>query len=294
MGLLYVIAWRDELGIKGRLDEWIEKLLLSLHKYNVLVFLEETTERSGDTLQEVLRKRQLQPENGLLLAASDGLIDQADKLGLATIGFLNPAFPGQNYEKAQILVEGFEEVDFYFLERIYDRKHKIPWRVIDTKRCYLREMTLNDLDDLYALYAGHGMTKFIEPLYEDRQEEAAYMKAYIDHQYYYFGYGMWLVMEQESGRLIGRAGLDNREIHGKVELEMGYAIAYEWQKKGYGFEVCTAILAYAKDFLEFKRVNCFVDQENTASIRLLLKLGFSEMEEMEIGGKKMLRYVFEF
>lgn len=291
MDFLYVIAWSDELETKGHLDCFIEKLLLSLHNYNIRVFLEETKEKTKDTLKQVLKEKQLQPENGLLLAASDLLLAQADCLGLATVGFLNPKFPGQTYEKAQILVEGFEEVDFYFLERIYNRKHKIPWRVIDTKRCYLREMTMEDLEDLYTLYEGEGMTTYLEPLYEDRNEEAAYMKAYIDHQYYYYGYGMWLVMERESGRLIGRAGLDNHEFHGKIELEMGYAIDEKLRRQGYGFEVCEAILTYAAEFLEFERVNCLVDKENTASIKLLLKLGFSWMEEVNTDGKKMQRYV---
>ena len=291
MGFLYVIAWKNELEIEGKVDIWIKQLLSDLYKYNIKVFFEQTGEKRADIVKQVLKEYRLKPEDGLLIAASDNLLQQAEETGLATIGFFNPEWKNQTYEKAQILVEGFEEVDFYFLERIYNRKHHIPWRVIDTKRCYLREMTMDDLGDLYTLYAGDGMTKFIEPLYEDREVEASYMKAYIDNQYYYFGYGMWLVIERETNTLIGRAGLDNREIHGKIELEMGYAIASEKQRQGYGFEVCSSILLFAKEFLEFERVNCFVEKENTASVGLLQKLGFSWIEEMEAGGKKMQRYI---
>lgn len=291
MGFLYVIAWKSELETGGKVDSWIEELLSGLHKYNIRVFVEKNKEKGKDIVKQALKEHGLKPEDGLLLAASDNLLQQAEETGLATIGFLNPEWKNQTYRKAQILVEGFEEVDFYFLERIYNRKHHIPWRVIDTKRCYLREMTMDDLDDLYALYAGEGMIEFMEPLYEDREEEAAYTKAYIDNQYYYYGYGMWLVIDRETNKLIGRAGLDNHEIHGKIELEMGYAIAKEKQRQGYGFEVCSAILTFAKEFLEFERVNCLVEKENEASIRLLQKLEFSRIEEMNLDGKKMQRYV---
>ncbi len=57
----------------------------------------------------------------------------------------------------------------FFLERIYQRKHGIPWRVIETERTYLREMTVEDVDALYEIYAQEGMTDFIEPLCEKRR-----------------------------------------------------------------------------------------------------------------------------
>ena len=151
MGFLYVIAWKSELETGGKVDSWIEELLSGLHKYNIRVFVEKNKEKGKDIVKQALKEHGLKPEDGLLLAASDNLLQQAEETGLATIGFLNPEWKNQTYRKAQILVEGFEEVDFYFLERIYKRKHHIPWRVIDTKRCYLREMTMDDLDDLYEI-----------------------------------------------------------------------------------------------------------------------------------------------
>lgn len=294
MNFRFVIAWEQELFVNGKMDAAIEKLLKGLHKYGVEAFLIPEDYRGKEELAQILEENGLKPEEGLFLASTDAALAQAEKVPIAAIGFCNPDFPGESCQAAQILVEGFEEVDFYFLERIYNRKHQIPWRVIDTERCYLREMTMEDLDALYELYAGKDMTKYMEPLYADRKEEEAYTRAYIDNQYYYYGYGMWLVMERENNRLLGRAGLDNHEIHGQIELEMGYAIAYEKQRQGFGTEVCQAVIRYAKEFLEFRRMNCFVQKENEPSIHLLRKLGFSWEEEMDIDGKKMQRYILEF
>ncbi len=294
MALKFVIAWEEELKKEGNVDLELSGLLDGLHKYGAEAFLIPADYAGEKDLAQILNENCLNPEEGLVLAARDASLAQAEGLPIATAAFLHPAFQGESLLAAQILVEGFEEVDFYFLERIYNRKHHIPWRVIDTKRCYLREMQEEDLDALYELYAGKDMTKYIEPLYADRAKEAEYMRAYIANQYYYYGYGMWVVIEQATGKLIGRAGLDNRKIHDEIELEMGYAVAADHHRQGYATEICLAIISYAEEFLEFPRINCLVDQENEASVQLLLKLGFSWKEEILTDGEWMQRYVYTF
>ena len=106
----------------------------------------------------------------LLIAAEDATLQNGREIGLATIAFVNQKKKWADlFCGGDIVVEGFGEVDFYFLERIYQRKHGIPWRVIETERTYLREMTVEDVDALYEIYAQEGMTDFIEPLCEKRR-----------------------------------------------------------------------------------------------------------------------------
>ena len=81
-----------------------------------------------------------------------------------------------------------------------------------------RELTLSDLPALYELYAKPGMTAFVEPLY-DYETELEYQKASIENRYGFYEYGMWLVLSRETGKLIGRAGLEHDEL--------GYMIAPE-------------------------------------------------------------------
>ncbi|MCR4587348.1 MAG: GNAT family N-acetyltransferase, partial [Lachnospiraceae bacterium] len=63
------------------------------------------------------------------------------------------------------------------------------------------------------------------------------------------------------------------------------------QGRGYAYEVCEAILRYAKEELDFERVICFVKQENAASLGLCAKLGFIEkgMEQLGTDAYIMLR-----
>ena len=131
------------------------------------------------------------------------------------------------------------------------------------------------------------------------QEELEYEKAYIRHMYGYYGYGTWLVFHRESGQLIGRAGLENKDytnggrtvtFSGQTELELGYIIAPEYQGQGYATEVCRAIIEFAINETEFDRINCLIDAENTASVNLAKKLGFScvgASREKSYSGRKV-------
>lgn len=196
---------------------------------------------------------------------------------------------GQGYAQADIFIEGFEEVDYDFLEKIYQRHHDIPWTILETERLIVRELALSDMDALFELYSYEGMTDYMEGLYP-YEEEYEYQKAYISNMYRFFGYGMWLVWEKESGKLVGRAGIEHREeLEGEPEL--GYAIGTPWQGKGYATEVCQAILTYAKEELGFEEICSLVLPENKASVHLLEKLGFSEVGEVVLDKLVYKKYV---
>ena len=192
-----------------------------------------------------------------------------------------------------ILVEGFDEVDVQFLDRIMKRAQGLPWITVVTPRCYLREITLDDMDDLFALYGQPGITDYTEPLYE-RPEEEQYTRDYIDHMYRFYGYGMWLVCDRMNGALIGRAGFSHQDLGAEIVLEMGYIIGVPYQRQGYATEVCQKLIQFARENLsDFGTLNCFVEPGNTASHGLMEKLRFAQIGTAMISGKMMVRYALE-
>lgn len=100
--------------------------------------------------------------------------------------------------------------------------------------------------------------------------------------------------DKASGELIGRAGLEHREFPDAVELELGYLIDPDRQGQGLATEVCQAILAFAREELDFPRVNALTDQKNVASVALLQKLGFYYLEDTDVSGSRTQRYIYEF
>lgn len=182
----------------------------------------------------------------------------ADSLGIASVG--EPQC-GTRYA-----VESLAELDIEYLERVRRRYNHIPWDIGETERCLIRELSLSDLPALYELYAKPGMTEYVEPLY-DYETELEYQKAYIENMYAFYEYGMWLVFSKETGKLIGRAGLEHDEL--------GYMIAPELWNQGYATEVCRFIIDYARENTDFEELYCRIDERNEASVRLAKKLGFT-------------------
>lgn len=181
----------------------------------------------------------------------------ADSLCIASVG--EPQC-GTRYA-----VESLAELDIEYLERVRRRYNHIPWDIGETERCLIRELSLSDLPALYELYDKPGMTDFVETLY-DYETELEYQKAYIENMYGFYEYGMWLVFSKETGKLIGRAGLEHNE--------MGYMIAPEFQNLGYATEVCRFIVDYARKNTDFEELYCRIDEKNVASVRLAKRLGF--------------------
>lgn len=230
------------------------------------------------------------PEESLLISGDAMQLADAAGLGMATVCYL-PSGTEACVDTADMYVEGFEEVGLTFLRRVYERHHGIPWVICETERCVIKEFSMEYLDDLFELYAGKGMTDYIEPLYP-YEKEREYQQAYISTMYPFYGYGMWIVCDRKTGCLIGRAGVEPREeLDG--ELELGYAVGVPYQRKGYGREACEAVISFVKRELEAERLNCLIEEGNTVSEHLAERLGFTFRECLPVGGKKMRRYVLD-
>lgn len=273
------------------MEDGLTELLDSLYRSGVqIINLDMFQADTQEKLWTVLKLYQIKPEECLLLAAADKTLSLGGDSSLACMGYVNPRIPGQKLSEADMLVEGFDEVDFCFLERVYQRAHGIPWNVIETRRCILREIRVEDLDALYVMYQGKSITRFMEGLYEDRQKEEEYTRAYIRSMYGFYGYGMWIAEEKSSGKLIGRAGLDHLQLEGETILELGYVIAEEYQNQGYATELCQEILKFAGKASGFSDIYCLIQKENEISVHLAEKLGFIWQEEVKMHGKPLQKY----
>lgn len=197
-----------------------------------------------------------------------------------------------SFAGAVYLAERIGEMDYASIDMAYRRLAGLPWNILETKRCLIRESMVSDVDSFYQIYAEPSVTDYMENLFENRDEETAYMQDYIRNVYYFYGYGMWTVLEKESGRIIGRAGISWRE--GFDVPELGFVIGVPWQRKGYAYEVCRAILAYAADELGFTKIQALVKEGNRRSQNLCNKLGFKEEGEVVWSGGVFIRYLIDY
>ena len=194
------------------------------------------------------------------------------------------------FSKAPFGVLSLDAVDLVYIESVYKRFYGIPWTILETDRCIIREITEEDLDELYEVYEDPAITRYTEGLYEDREEERKFIRQYIEKVYGFDGFGIWAVILKETGRLIGRAGLAWREGYDTPEL--GYVIGVPYQRKGIATEVCGAILSYATEELGFSEIRVLFEEENIASLKLCRKLGFKRDKSVMLSDKQMEQYIF--
>lgn len=285
--LLRAVVW-DIFQIEEA-DEYRLKSELKSFGLPVIQIREQAeTNRSREKYKQAaacLSKLGILEKEALLITEDDDMAEyayrQRDTDGYSGMGVV--CYETETNRKdvsADMIVLGFEEIGIQFLDRVLKRRNGVPWNILYTERTMVREITLDDLDELYALYDGEGITDYTEPLYE-RQKEEAYTSSYIAYMYYYYGYGMWIVRDRKTGALVGRAGIEHRDIGNEVLMELGYLIGKQYQKKGYATEVCEAILAYAKEEIGINELHCFIHPDNHASLHLAKKLGFQMAETFD-------------
>ena len=250
------------------------------------------TEAMGISVRLIDGKAEESPAvgaNDFIVTDSIAGAELARKAGTGYVAFVQGELSRAGFWDAQCVIQGFDEVDGDFIVKMYERARNIPWTILETERTILRELTLDDIDDLYKLYAQPGMADYIPPLCEDREEEVEFEKMYIKSMYGFYGYGIWVILDRETGKFIGRAGVTHRE--GFEDLEVGYMLSREYQHKGIASEVMRAVIDYAAKKYGSTRLNAFIDERNTSSVRFAERLGFKKNGKAMIEGSELDWYV---
>lgn len=254
----------------------------------------ETRQREEEDFRRAFEGLHAAKREILCLVERDREESLALGLGFFCVGYLNPAYPGERLAGCKILVEGFQEVDRTFLENVHTRALGLPVQIAETRRLLIREMTLQDLDTIHKLYQ-EGDSAFFPPEYSlDRKEEEQKIKAYIEYMYGLYQFGMWVVIEKESGKIIGRAGFGIADYLDFSEVDIGYLIGRAYRRRGYAEEACRAVLAYASQVLDFPGVSAYIEQKNSISLHLIEKLGFRRELDFSYQGRRLYRYRMEF
>jgi [ribosomal protein S5]-alanine N-acetyltransferase len=145
----------------------------------------------------------------------------------------------------------------------------MPLPILHTSRLTLRAWTLDDIDELHALWTRPEVRRYLWDDEAISRERAAatvseFMAQHAD------GLGGWMILERETGALAGFAALIRRE---RGDPELLYGLASEWWGRGMATEAARAVLTYAFGTLGCARVMAATDVPNAASARVMERLG---------------------
>ena len=200
--------------------------------------------------------------------------------GYYCVGYSHSKNAGESFPGLKYVFSDIDDVDVDSFVKVYQRYAGEPWEVIETERLIIRETTVEDVDEFYKIYSDPDMTRFMEGLFENPEDEKRYQKDYIEKVYGLMGFGVWTLVRKEDGRVIGRAGYSVR--NGFDEAELGFLVGKEFQRQGYCMEALRAILDYGRAVLMFDRVQTLVKAENEVSIHICEKLGFKKVGDVDV------------
>jgi [ribosomal protein S5]-alanine N-acetyltransferase len=167
---------------------------------------------------------------------------------------------------------------------------------LETERLTLRPPQESDLDDLVPVFADPEVMRYIGagvPWTRQRTIEG------LDRWRSFWaadGFGMFVVMRREDGRILGDTGLlawDPRvwrpgslqAIGPDAEIEIGWRYARDAWGHGYATEAAIAVRDWAREEHGFERLISLIDPANAASIRVAEKLGARHERDVEISGR---------
>ncbi|MCV6604130.1 MAG: GNAT family N-acetyltransferase, partial [Porticoccaceae bacterium] len=107
---------------------------------------------------------------------------------------------------------------------------------------------------------------------EIREHFNGYMDPWKGEENIWMGAAVTL---QDSDTLIGDAGFRYRDKDSEI-IEIGYKFNRHYHGQGYGFEAMEAFMELIKKDWPVHKLVAYADPENTASVRLMEKLGLKK------------------
>jgi RimJ/RimL family protein N-acetyltransferase len=144
--------------------------------------------------------------------------------------------------------------------------------VLETARLILRKLSIDDAGFILELLNEPSFLRYIGDKGVRNLEEARqYILTGPVASYERYGFGLYLVELKESNSPIGICGLVKREA--LPDADIGFAFLPAYWSKGYAVESASAVMAYACEVLQRKRILGITSLDNHASMKVLTKLG---------------------
>lgn len=166
---------------------------------------------------------------------------------------------------------------------------------LETTRLQLRPFSLADVDDLHRLWTEHSVRKFLwddQIISHDTTVEVieACIKSFAEH-----GFGYWTISFKDQSEKIGFCGLRHFQETGasSTEVELMYGLAPEYWGNGLATEAAQEMLRYGFEQVGLERIYAGADPPNTASFRVMERIGMKFLRRTVVGELEAIYYVLE-
>lgn len=154
---------------------------------------------------------------------------------------------------------------------------------IETPRLILRPFTLADVEPSYEMEQNPAVNRYTHDggVKTRAQVERAIVEGPLE-DYKTYGYGRMAIEHKKEQRFIGFTGLKFITDLGRVDL--GYRLVQEFWGQGLATESGLASLRFGFEELALEEIIATILPANSASAKVLTKLGFTLEEELILQG----------
>lgn len=164
---------------------------------------------------------------------------------------------------------------------------------LKAERFYLRYITQNDFEELQAILQDK------EVMYAwEHDFSNADVQDWIDknlERYKKYNLGFFLMIENDSGKVLGQAALMPDLVSGNEYYEVGYILKKEFWHQGFATEAAKVLINYAFNTLNLKEVIFEIRPENRCSRRVAENLNAKICGDFikNVRGKKMVHLIYK-
>jgi RimJ/RimL family protein N-acetyltransferase len=159
---------------------------------------------------------------------------------------------------------------------------------LTTERLQLRPWSPADVSSFRPIAQDPDVMKYIGPgkTWTDSQvENFVHRQVELQQQR---GFSLWPIIHRADAALIGFCGLQPLGDTGEIEIGWWLAVAYWGQ--GLATEAATKVLSYGLTELKLSRIVSIAQPANTASTKIMQKLGMTFERRMEYRGIETVLY----
>lgn len=151
-------------------------------------------------------------------------------------------------------------------------------KILETTRCYLRELTIDDAQHFFDLNADEEVIKYTgDKAFESIESARQFLSNY--NPYKEHGYGRWAVIDKNTNEFLGWCGLKySSELN---EVDLGFRFHKKYWNQGFATETAQACLDYGLNQLNLTKIVGRAMEANSASVKVLEKIGMEFVEKRE-------------
>lgn len=161
-----------------------------------------------------------------------------------------------------------------------DTNRPTPFPTLITGRCELRQITLNDCNEIFQLLTDKEVNKYYgRPRAENFEDACKYVETIISatnkRSLFY-----WAIFLKDEPHLAGTVCLWNFRKEER-RAEIGYELLPQFQRKGIMREALGKVVDFAFETLPVKAIDAWPNAENYRAIKILENYNFKRDTEAE-------------